>query len=193
MKFINDFFPGRTAAWFVFCVCVMLTGCTQPPPALKVKVGEKFPDLVVKDLKHHDVTLSFESGKITVLNFWATWCGPCRHEMPSLDHLAGLLDDTKFRVVGVSVDQDTHLVREFLIDRKIYFENYLDGHMINTNKRIGIRAFPSTFLIGGDGRLLKIVEGGRYWDSMETLKAIKSLAEESHRGSTSDQNAIGQQ
>ncbi|KPJ87878.1 MAG: hypothetical protein AMJ53_17535 [Gammaproteobacteria bacterium SG8_11] len=117
------------------------------------------------------------SGKITVLNLWATWCGPCRHEMPSLDRLAGLLDETKFRVVGLSVDQDDHLVREFLIDRKIFFENYLDNHMRIANDQIGVRVFPSTFFIGADGRLLKVVEGWRYWDTMESIDEIKALSE----------------
>jgi hypothetical protein len=78
--------------------------------------------------------------------------------------------------VGLSVDQDDHLVREFLIDRKIFFENYLDTHMSNANDLIGVRVFPSTFFIGADGRLLKVVEGWRYWDTMESIHEIKSLA-----------------
>ena len=157
-------------------LCLLAAGCTKPAPELKVKVAERFPDLQVKDLKNNDVPLNLAMGKITVLNFWATWCGPCRHEMPSLDRLAELLDDTKFRVVGISVDEDNHLVREFLNDQKIYFENYLDDHMTNAKNRIGLRVFPSTFFIGPDGRLLKIVEGWRYWDTLESLSEIKSLA-----------------
>ena len=172
----------QTTAWLLLSVCLLLLACTKSVPQPKVKIGQRFPDLVVKDLKNNDVSLRFDTGKITVLNFWATWCAPCRHEMPSLDRLTELLDDTKFRVVGVSVDQDNHLVREFLIDRKVYFENYLDDHMANTNDRVGVRVFPSTFLIGGDGRLLKIVEGWRYWDSLESLNEIKSLASASRNG-----------
>jgi len=169
-------FRLQTFAWLLLSLCVSLSACTKSTPQLKVKVGEKFPDLVVKSLKDNKASLNFAGGKITVLNFWATWCGPCRHEMPSLDRLAQLLDEGKFRVVGVSVDQDSHLVREFLLERKIYFENYLDEHMVAANDRIGIRAFPTTFLIGGDGKLLKIVEGWRYWDTMDSLNEIKSLA-----------------
>ena len=155
---------------------VFITACAKPEPQLKVRVGERFPDLEVSDLKNRPLTLGMAEGKITVLNLWATWCAPCRHEMPSLDQLAGLLDDTRFRVVGLSVDDDDHLVREFLIERKIFFENYLDRDMRNANKLIGIRVFPSTFFIGGDGRLLKVVEGWRYWDTMESINEIKALA-----------------
>jgi thiol-disulfide isomerase/thioredoxin len=155
-------------------LCLLATSCAKPPPELKVHVGERFPDLQVRDLKNNPQSIAMASGKITVLNLWATWCAPCRHEMPSLDRLAGLLDESKFRVVGLSVDQDDFLVREFLIERKIFFENYLDNN--NANDLIGIRVFPSTFFIGADGRLLKVVEGWRYWDTMESINEIKSLA-----------------
>jgi len=155
---------------------VVVTACAKPESQLKVRVGERFPDLEVSDLKNRPLTLGLAEGKITVLNLWATWCAPCRHEMPSLDRLAGLLDDTRFRVVGLSVDDDDHLVREFLLERKIFFENYLDRQMRNANELIGIRVFPSTFFIGGDGRLLKVVEGWRYWDTMESINEIKALA-----------------
>jgi thiol-disulfide isomerase/thioredoxin len=148
-------FPTRL--WLMLVLCLLFTSCAKPPPELKVHVGERFPDLKVRDLKNNPQLIGMDSGKITVLNLWATWCGPCRHEMPSLDRLAGLLDESKFRVVGLSVDQDDHLVREFLIDRKIFFENYLDTHMSNANDLIGVRVFPSTFFIGADGRLLKVV------------------------------------
>lgn len=162
--------------WLVLALCLLSVACSKPPPELKVQIGSRFPDLAVRDLKNNPQSIHMASGKITILNIWATWCAPCRHEMPSLDRLAGLLDESKFRVVGLSVDQDDHLVREFLIERKIFFENYLDNHMDNANNQIGIRVYPSTFFIGTDGRLLKVVEGWRYWDSMESINEIKSHA-----------------
>jgi len=62
----------------------------------------------------------------------------------------------------------------FSSSAKFFFENYLDNN--NANDLIGIRVFPSTFFIGADGRLLKVVEGWRYWDTMESINEIKSLA-----------------
>lgn len=166
----------KSPAFCLLFAMVFCSACTKPPPELKVKVGEPFPRLSVSDLKNNPVTLDFASGKITVLNLWATWCGPCRHEMPSLDRLDKMLDETKFRVIGVSVDHDSHLVREFLIERKIYFENYLDKNMVNANNYIGVRVFPSTFFISSDGNLLKVIEGWRYWDTLESMNKIKALA-----------------
>ncbi len=173
---VSNVIVFHTRNWLMLVLCLLAMSCSKPPPELKVHLGERFPDLEVRDLRNNPQSIGMASGKIIVLNMWATWCAPCRHEMPSLDRLAGLLDESKFRVIGVSVDEDDHLVREFLIDRKIFFENYLDNNMRNTNDRIGIRVFPSTFFIGADGRLLKVVEGWRYWDTMESINEIKSLA-----------------
>ena len=176
MNAITNLFACHMRNWLMLVLCLSAMSCAKPPPELKVRVSERFPDLAVRDLKNNPQSIAMASGKITVFNVWATWCAPCRHEMPSLDRLAGLLDESKFRVVGLSVDQDEHLVREFLIERKIFFENYLDNHMRNANDHIGIRVYPSTFFIGADGRLLKVVEGWRYWDTMESINEIKSLA-----------------
>jgi thiol-disulfide isomerase/thioredoxin len=162
--------------WAMLLFSLAIAACNKPPPELKIHPDERFPDLTVRDLKNHPKTLNLATGKLTILNVWATWCGPCRHEMPSLDRLSELLDEEKFQVIGLSVDEDDHLVREFLIDRKIYFENYLDHNMLNAESRIGVRVFPSTFFIGPDGKLLKVVEGWRYWDTLESINEIKSLA-----------------
>ena len=158
----------------IFTLTLVFVGCTKEPPQLKVQVGQRFPDLPVHDLKNRPAVIETASGKITLLNVWATWCGPCRHEMPSLDRLDNLLDENKYRVVGLSVDNDDHLVREFLIDRKVFFENYLDPRMKNVEKVIGVRVYPSTFFIGPDGVLLKVVEGWKYWDSQEMMHEIKA-------------------
>ncbi|WP_455206160.1 TlpA family protein disulfide reductase [Kaarinaea lacus] len=165
----------------VLCLCglfsinLLLSGCSKEgPPQLKVQVGQRFPDLQVRDLKNRPAVIEAATGKITLLNVWATWCAPCRHEMPSLDRLDNLLDESKYRVVGLSVDDDDHLVREFLIDRKVFFENYLDPRMKNAERLIGIRVYPSTFFIGPNGVLLKVVEGWKYWDSQEMMNEIKA-------------------
>jgi len=115
------------------------------------------------------------SGRLLVLNFWATWCPPCRHEMPSLDRLSHLLDSDRVAIVGISMDSDDHLVREFLLERKIFFRNLMDRDMTQTTARIGIRVFPSTFYVGPDGKLLKVDEGGKVWDTPEVVREIKSL------------------
>jgi thiol-disulfide isomerase/thioredoxin len=166
-------------AWLpiVLVTTLALAACGKSPEAeLKVKIGDRVPELSLRDLKNNRVAFSPASGKITVLNLWATWCGPCREEMPSLENLDNLLDEERFQVVGISVDHDDHVVREFLLERKIFFRNYLDPDADVTMRVIGVRVFPSTLILGPQGEILKIVEGWRYWDDPQWLAEIKSYA-----------------
>jgi len=158
----------------------MIGSCEEPKPALKVLPGQKLASIAVSDLQGNKADLSLASGKILVLNVWATWCGPCRYELPSLDRLAKTLNPDKFTVVGLSVDTDSYVVREYLTDRKIQFKNYLDSSRQVANKVFGVRAFPSTLLIAADGRLLEVIEGWRNWDTPTMIDKIKAF---SHPGS----------
>lgn len=166
----------RTSLFLLILLCSTACSKSSENQQLRIQPGEDVPDLQVTDLKSNPVTLKTASGKVLLINLWATWCAPCRQEMPSLDRLSGLLDETRYAVVGLSVDDDDHLVREFLIERKIYFQNYLDADSKIINEIIGVRALPSTFIISSEGKLLKVVEGAREWDSMEVLGEIKALA-----------------
>lgn len=161
----------------IICLlCVVIAGCGEPLPALKIQPGEKIADLAVQDLHGNKAKLATQTGKVLIVNVWATWCGPCRHEMPSLDRLSNILDQERFQVIGVSVDTDDHVVREFLIERKVSFVNYMDPGMAIANDLLGLRAFPSTFIIGPRGNLLKVIEGWREWDSKHMVTDIRKFA-----------------
>ena len=153
-------------------VC-LFTACEQPLPPLKLQIGQSLQAVSVKDLKGGDTQLSLATGKVTILNVWATWCGPCRHEMPSLDRLANALDNEKYSVVGLSVDTDDHVVREFLIERKVGFVSYMDPAMEVANQVFGVRAFPSTFVFSPKGQLLDVIEGWRDWDTPAMISKIQ--------------------
>jgi thiol-disulfide isomerase/thioredoxin len=168
----------RLVAVLIGVMLLVLTACEKPPPPLNIKVGQTLPEVAVKDLHRKPATLALATGKVLVVNVWATWCGPCRHEMPSLDRLAQSLDPERFAVVGLSVDTDDHVVREFLIEREVGFENYMDPEMTIANSIFGIRAFPSTLIFGPNGRLLKVIERWREWDTRSMIDQLQSLAAE---------------
>ena len=115
-------------------------------------------------------------GKVLVLNVWATWCAPCRRELPSLQRLSDQLDPQRFAVVGMSVDADDHVVREFLIERKVTFTNLQDADMRVARDVLGVRVYPSTYLISADGVVQRVVVGSREWDSTEWQNLIRSFA-----------------
>lgn len=155
---------------------LLLEGCKEPLPPLKVSIGDSIAGFDVQDLQGKRTQIDLRSGKVQIINIWATWCGPCRHEMPSLDRLSRILGEKHFAVIGISVDQDDHVVREFLIERKISFTNFMDSSMRIADEQLGLRAFPSTFIVGPDGKVLKVIEGWRRWDSQQMVDEIKAFA-----------------
>ena len=110
-------------------------------------------------------------GKMLVLNIWATWCGPCRNEMPSLNRLSEILDPQKFAVVGVSIDVDALLVSEFLLQNGIGYSNFLDrnGKVV---RQLGLKAYPETLVIAPDRSLVRRVTGWRDWSTPEMVSFI---------------------
>ena len=164
------------AIGFIAIILFTANSCEQSSlPPLKIQPGQAVPEIEVQDLKGNETSFSLANGKTLILNVWATWCGPCRHEMPSLDRLSRRLDSKNFLVVGLSVDTDDHVVREFLIERKVSFSNYMDPAMEVANQVFGIRAFPSTFVFGPDGRLLEVIEGWREWDTPNMVDKLTNL------------------
>ena len=152
-----------------------LSACEESPSSLKVRIGQLVPPLSVQNLDNQPVTLKPTPGKLLMINAWATWCAPCRHEMPSMQRLFNQLGSDRLELVGLSVDMDEHVVREYLIENKILFPSLLDRHSSIVNGVFGIRVFPSTFFLSPDGTLLKVVEGWRDWESPEMVAEISSL------------------
>ena len=103
-------------------------------------------------------------GKVLLINFWATWCAPCRKEMPDLQRLSETLDRERFGVIGVSVDEDINLVREFLLQQGIRFANFQDPDLSMANRLLGIEVFPTTFIVDRDGNILRRFTGERSWN-----------------------------
>ncbi len=162
----------------VICVVVAnLTACDTPPsPQAQVNTGARFPELQLTNLKGEPASTAQFAGKVLVLNVWATWCAPCRKELPSLQRLSEQLDPQHFAVVGMSVDTDLHVVREFLIERKVTFTNLQDADMRIARNVLGVRAYPSTYFVSADGVVRRVVGGAQPWDNPEWLALIRSLA-----------------
>lgn len=160
---------------------LFINGCEAEKPVtfLNVGLGQKMPSLNVFHLDGRPKSLSFESNKISILNIWATWCGPCRHEMPSLQRLSTLLDSKEYQVIGISVDTDSHIAREYLVDKKILFENFISPDMSVANDVFAIRAYPTTFIVDHQGRLQYVEEGWRFWDKPDVIKIISDIGAKS--------------
>lgn len=120
-------------------------------------------------------TIAHHKGKVVLLNLWATWCGPCREEMPSLDRLQKDLGSDKFEVIAVSVDKNGFDTAKKFLDglgvRSLAYYADPTGRAPSQVKAIGM---PATLLIDSDGREIGRLMGPAEWDSPDAKRLIEA-------------------
>ena len=133
------------------------------------------PDFAAPDLHGQAVSLSSLRGKVVVVNVWATWCPPCRQEMPSMERLAAHFRGRDFALLAVSEDEDgKEKVEEFARELGLSFPVLLDPER-QVGERFGVWGYPETFVIDRGGYVVERVIGPREWDSPESIAAIEAL------------------
>ena len=140
----------------------------------EVKKGDYLREHKMDSLNGEDKKLSEFKGKPLIINVWASWCGPCRAEMGSLERLAKRFNGKEFNVIGISTDDYHHKAAAFIEQTGITFENYLDSKLVLENM-LGANTIPLTILVDDNGRVLEKVRGAREWDSMEIIDAISEV------------------
>jgi thiol-disulfide isomerase/thioredoxin len=142
------------------------------------------PDFTLKDLEDYDVSLSQFKGKVVLVNFWATWCGPCRIEIPWLVELQNKYAARGFTVLGVAMDEEGKSAvapfvqkERFKVGGTSQSMNYpiVLGNDATADKFGGLVGFPTSVLIPKDGRVVKRVDGLVSYDEID--KAIQSQLE----------------
>jgi thiol-disulfide isomerase/thioredoxin len=144
---------------------------------LKAVTPRPAPALALKDLdgKMHD--LKDYRGKVVLVNFWATWCPPCRAEMPSMQRLKTMMRDKPFAILAVDMAETEKEIRDFLKefkDTKIDFTIQLDpkGAALKDWK---VHVFPTSFLVDAEGNIRYGVAGSIEWDEVDPTGKIESL------------------
>ena len=137
------------------------------------------------DGEGNEVRLSDFAGKVVLLNLWATWCPPCRAEMPSLDRLAGAMAGPDFAVVALSTDRGGPArIRKFLDDTGVkHLGVYQDAHM-QLAREAGAIGLPVTLLLDRQGREIGRVTGDAVWDSPEAKALLQRFIELTHAPAT---------
>ena len=113
-------------------------------------------------------------GKVTVVNFWATWCPPCVEEIPSLNHLRELMKNEKFELISVNYGEDKQTVQEFMQKVHVDFPVLLDPDGKQSAKW-NVLVFPSTFVIGPNGKIQYGINAAIHWDNESIVKKLKEL------------------
>lgn len=132
------------------------------------------PEVSFTDVEGRPVTLAAFRGKVTLLNIWATWCAPCRAEMPTLERLEVRLGGPDFQVVALSIDQGgVSVVRDFYEQLGLQnLEIYMDDEM-QVPPTLGVVGIPGTLLIDREGREIGRKLGPAEWDSEEIVAEIQ--------------------
>jgi cytochrome c biogenesis protein CcmG/thiol:disulfide interchange protein DsbE len=139
-------------------------------------VGKPAPDFNLPDLNDKTVRLSDYRGKVVFLNFWATWCKPCREEMPSMEVLYKNFEGNGFVVLAVSIDRVTTKkdIPPFVKSMNLTFPILVDSWG-QTDKRYKLMGVPETYIIDQQGVLREKVIGPRDWTVLDNLKNITAM------------------
>ena len=145
-------------------------------------VGKEAPDFVLPNLNEQSVRLSDYRGKVVFLNFWATWCKPCREEMPSMEVLYKNFDHDGLVVLAVSIDRVTTKkdIPPFVSSMNLTFPVLVDSWG-QTDKRYKLMGVPETYIIDQQGILREKIIGPRDWTVLDNLKTITGLLKNSSK------------
>jgi peroxiredoxin len=148
-----------------------------PNLAIAAEVGKSAPDFTLKSLDGKNLKLSEMTGNVILINFWASWCGPCREEMPLLNALHNKYEPLGFTVLGVNVEEDLKGAKGFLKNFPVDFPVLLD----NTNKvskQFKVVAMPTTIVVDRDGNMRYLHQGYKSGDEAKYRQMVKTLIRE---------------
>jgi thiol-disulfide isomerase/thioredoxin len=138
----------------------IVAGLRKQEAAKKIQaalaVGTPFPDFEEKDIDGKPLSISALKGKVVLVDFWATWCGPCVAELPNVLATYKKYHDKGLAIVGISLDQDKATLTSFIKERGMTWPQYFDG-LVWSNKlaeKYGITSIPMTYLLGRDGKII---------------------------------------
>ena len=144
------------------------SGANAPQPA---------PDFALPAREGADVRLSELKGQVVMINFWATWCGPCRQEMPLLQQLQSKYEPLGFTLLGVNVENDSAAAQAWLKGVPVSFPILFDRKN-EVAERFGVQGMPSTVFVDREGKVRYVHRGYKPGDEAKYADMIRSLVKE---------------
>jgi peroxiredoxin len=139
--------------------------------------GQEAPDFALKSSTGENLRLSEYRGDVVMINFWATWCGPCRQEMPLLDELYGRYQRVGFNLLGVNIDDDSRRAMQMIDELGVSFPVLFDSRK-EVSELYDVEAMPVTVLVDREGTIRYIHHGYKPGYEEKYLNQIRSLLRE---------------
>ena len=160
------------------CLWSVLAASTIPALAVakspaEVEVGATLRDATMRGLNGPARKLSQYRGKPLLINVWASWCGPCKQEMGSLERLAWRDEAKQFTLIGISTDDSERAAQNYLLRSNATITHYIDTALEMENM-LGADRLPLTVLVDAKGKVLGKYYGARDWDEPQALQWIQS-------------------
>ncbi len=168
---------GQVLRWVLLFTLGLMAACSDGGDPPRLAPGDRFPVVHTLTLEGRREQLQLPMDKVVVVNVWGTWCAPCRKELPSLQRLSEALGAQDYAVVGIALDHDDHLVREYLRERGVGFENHLAEDVAQMQRDFGVKVVPSTFILAKGNIVARNIIGPREWDGPEMIAVIREVAE----------------
>ncbi len=171
----HDVFQQAARRVFLIMVFLAFIGTVQAAHLKPYDAKAPTPALKLEDLEGNEHDLSKYKGQIVLVQFWATYCTPCRKEMPSMNNLIKKMQGTPFKILAVNMGETVDEVSNFVNEVKPNFTILMDpdGNSIADWR---VFAAPSNFILSPDGKIRYTLFGGVEWDSDELVKQLKALA-----------------
>ena len=158
--------------WCVSRICLFLVvvSCAR---AGEVPLGQALPRVLLHGLNGPPRSLDAYRGRPLMINVWASWCGPCRQEMASLERLAWRETDPHLAIIGISTDDDPQQALVLLRDSHATISQFIDVRR-QMESLLGASSIPLTVLVDAQGRVRARYYGSRAWDSPAALQLIRA-------------------
>ena len=156
---------------------LLLTGLLISSLSLAAPIGGVAPDFTLKSKSGKNIKLSEHRGDVVMINFWASWCGPCRQEMPALEQLYSRYKDLGFVILGVNIDEDSGKAVGMLNNSPVSFPILFDNDK-KISSLYDVTAMPMTILIDRNGNLRHLYRAYKPGYEEKYAKQIKALVRE---------------
>jgi thiol-disulfide isomerase/thioredoxin len=166
-SFLRRFKPHLCALLFCFAVA----NSAHANPSEEVPIGATLRDATLQGLNGPSRRLSAFRGRPLIINVWASWCGPCREEMASLERLAWREGKQHFAIIGISTDDYADKAVNLLKSAHATISHFIDARLQMENM-LGASKLPLTVLVDADGRVLAKIYGARQWDGARSARFI---------------------